>query len=423
MTRILTDRSSTNPSTPIFVHRVLLKNYKSIASCDVLLKHPLTVLVGPNGAGKSNFLDALRLVSDALKDGLEHALRVRGGINEVRRRSGGHPTHFSIRIEFALTNLHGFYSFRVGAQQSGGFLIQEEECYLETQELPSSTWTYRIENGEVTSNIGLPTPPPVVSKDRLYLVTMSGLPEFRPLFDALFGMQFYNLNPERIKALQPPDAGEFLERDGRNLASVLGRLERNAPELLARIEEYLEKVVPGVQGVRRDALRSMETLEFKQRVAGAKAPWRFPAVNMSDGTLRVLGILVALFQNAGDEVNASARPVTLVGIEEPETALNPGAAGVLLDGLRAASRRTQVLVTSHSPDLLDDDEISPDSILAVVSRDGNTEIGGLNAVGRQALKDHLYTVGELLRLRKLEPQVKASSKADNAPQLFDAADQ
>lgn len=423
MTRIPTDRFNTNRDAPIFVHRVLLKNYKSIASCDVSLKHPLTVLVGPNGAGKSNFLDALRLVSDALKDGLEHALRVRGGINEVRRRSGGHPTHFSIRIEFALKNLHGFYSFRVGAQQSGGFLIQEEECYLETQELPSSTWTYRIENGEVTSNVGLPTPPPVASKDRLYLVTMSGLPVFRTLFDALFGMQFYNLNPERIKELQPPDAGEFLERDGRNLASVLGRLERNAPELLARIEEYLEKVVPGVQGVRRDVLRSMETLEFKQRVAGAKAPWRFPAVNMSDGTLRVLGILVALFQNAGDEANGSARPVTLVGIEEPETALNPGAAGVLLDGLRAASRRTQVLVTSHSPDLLDDDEISPDSILAVVSRDGNTEIGGLNAVGREALQDHLYTVGELLRLSKLEPQVKASNKTDNPSQLFDTSGQ
>jgi len=72
-----------------FLTRVVLRNYKSIATCDVRL-HPLVFLVGPNGAGKSNFLDALRFVTDALRTSLDHALRDRGGIKEVRRRSGGH---------------------------------------------------------------------------------------------------------------------------------------------------------------------------------------------------------------------------------------------------------------------------------------------------------------------------------------------
>ena len=69
------------------VTRVVLKNFKSIAACDVKLG-PLTVLVGPNGSGKSNFVDSLRFVSDSLTTTLDHALRDRGGINEVRRRSG-----------------------------------------------------------------------------------------------------------------------------------------------------------------------------------------------------------------------------------------------------------------------------------------------------------------------------------------------
>src|SRR5713101_3554241 len=77
-----------------FLTRVVLRNYKSIAACDVQLC-PLVFLVGPNGAGKSNFLDALRFVADALRTSLDHALRDRGGIKEVRRRSGGHPTHFA----------------------------------------------------------------------------------------------------------------------------------------------------------------------------------------------------------------------------------------------------------------------------------------------------------------------------------------
>lgn len=58
----------------VFLTRVVLQNYKSIAACDVQLG-PLTFLIGPNGAGKSNFLDALRFVTDSLRTSLEHALR------------------------------------------------------------------------------------------------------------------------------------------------------------------------------------------------------------------------------------------------------------------------------------------------------------------------------------------------------------
>ena len=92
---------------PRLVTRVRLRNYKSIAACDVE-PGPLCFLVGPNGCGKSNFLDALRFVAEALRFSLEHALRDRGGIQEVRRRSGGHPNHFGIRLDLQLP--------RVGSQ-------------------------------------------------------------------------------------------------------------------------------------------------------------------------------------------------------------------------------------------------------------------------------------------------------------------
>ena len=80
---------------------------------------PLTFLVGRNGSGKSNFLDALRFVADALNYiELDHAIRDRGGINDVRRRSRGHPNHFSIRLEFALPEgFTGHYAFRIGTRK------------------------------------------------------------------------------------------------------------------------------------------------------------------------------------------------------------------------------------------------------------------------------------------------------------------
>ena len=120
---------------------------------------------------------------------------------------------------------------------------------------------------------------------------------------------------------------------------------------------------------------------FTQNVAKAEDPQRFLANNMSDGTLRALGILVALFQGNYD----SKKRVLLVGIEEPEGALHPAAAGVLLDALREAADKTQIIITSHSPDLLDDKDLDPESILAVEARDGITVIADIDEAGRSAV--------------------------------------
>jgi predicted ATPase len=403
-------------SDATFLKRIILKNYKSIAACEVHLG-PLMFLVGPNGAGKSNFLDALRFVADALRTSLDHALRDRGGIKEVRRRSGGHPTHFAIRLDFGLSSgATGHYAFRIGARPQGGYEVQNEECLVRGPEALAPEVHFHVRSGEVIST-SMPIAPAAVI-DRLYLVNASGLSEFRPVYEAFSHMGFYNLNPDRIRDLQPPDAGELLARDGSNLASVLGQLAANNLATKERIEEYLAKVVPGVSGVQVKTIGPKETLEFRQAVAGSHDPWRFLAANMSDGTLRALGILVALFQS----INGSTKPgrVPLVGLEEPEVALHPAAAGVLLDSLRDASRHTQIIVTSHSPDLLDDEHIDTESILAVVAEQGTTTIGPLDEAGRSALRDRLYTAGELLRLNQLAPDPKALTEASATQlRLFD----
>jgi predicted ATPase len=386
---------------PVFLSRVLLKNYKSIANCSVRLG-PLNFLVGPNGAGKSNFLDALRFVTESLNTSLDHALRERGGIAEVRRRSSGHPTHFGIRLEFLLpTGGSGHYAFRVGALPEGGFKVQQEECYIYYGSGALDTWFYEVENGTVTSTHAKIVP--AAASDRLFLVAASGLPEFRSLYDMLSRMGFYNLNPDVIRDLQTPDSGEVLRRDGGNLASVLSLMKKDHPDVRDRIVEFLAHVVPGMQDVSVRHIQKKEALEFKQKVGRNESPWSFFAENMSDGTLRALGVLTALFQS----VNGGAKRVPLVGIEEPEVALHPGAAGVLRDALRAAADSTQVLVTSHSPELLDDKDVSDDWVLAVVSENGETKIGPLNEADRSLVRERLFTAGELLKQGSLTPDLEA----------------
>jgi predicted ATPase len=384
---------------PALISRVVLRNYKSIGACDVRLGE-LTVLVGANGSGKSNFLDALHLVRDALTASLENALNERGGLSEVRRRSSGHPTHFGIRLEFRLKNGQaGHYAFNVGALRDRGYEVQKEECVV-------GAHGFTIERGKVVRNTEEAFP--AITSDRLALVAASGMANFRPLFDALTATGFYNLNPKLIRELQKPQDGKLLKPAGENIASVIGHLERVAPEKMALIVEYLHTVVPMVHGLERKQVGPMETLEFRQDMTGAKHPWRFLAQNMSDGTLRALGVLVALFQGNRDHAP------TLVGIEEPETALHPAAGSALREALKRASLLSQIIVTSHSPDLLDDPELDTNALLSVTSEGGETKIAPLDAASYEAIRTKLYSAGELLRLNQLAPNREFLSRQEGA---------
>jgi len=381
----------------------MLRQYRSIAACDVVLG-PLTMLVGPNGSGKSNFLDALRLTAQALSENLDNALRERGGIGEVRRRSHGDPKHFGVKVSYLAGGSHGQYAFQVAAVGHGDYQVSHEE--LRVRHLgPARTEYYVVRDGELLASSQRVMPP--VMSDRLYLVAAAGIEEFRPAFDGLSAIKVYSLSPDAMRQLQKPEPGELLRRDGSNVASVIERLRRDRPAAKERVEAYLGQVVDGVTGVDRRGLGSWEAIEFRQAVVGDQQPWTFQSTSMSDGTLRALGVLVALF-------GGSTAAVSPVGIEEPETALHPAAAGLLLESLRDASEARQVLVTTHSPDLIDTPSVTPDELLAVRASGGVTTLGRVDRAGQKAIKESLFTPGELLRVDQLLP----ADDVPEQPELF-----
>jgi len=386
-----------------FLKRVRIRDYKSIATADVELG-PLTVLVGRNGSGKSNFLDALRFVADGLQTSLDHAIKSRGGFNSLRKSGFGPSRSFAIALEVMLPGGQtAAYELEVAERANGGFLIPRELLRIESADRIVLA-SYEIEAGRmVKASIEHMSPG---FPDRLYLVSASGFPQFRAVYDFLASMGFYNLNPETMRELQTPDAGGMLHRDGGNIASVIARLRRDQPESVERILSYLTLVTPGIEGFGEFPLGSRETIFFLQTFQQS-----FFAESMSDGTLRALGILVAVIPTADRSSSAS-----LVGIEEPETALHPAAAGALMDALREASSHTQILVTSHSPDLLDQVSLDTDRLFAVVWREGTTVVATIDGASREAIRSHLYTPGELLRLDQLEPS-QADLKRQEQTQL------
>lgn len=237
-------------------------------------------------------------------------------------------------------------------------------------------------------------------------------------------MQFYDINPAEMRGLieMGAEAGGdiVLDSDGRNITAVLQRMVNGDEAVKERINEYMARIVPNIRAIQVRPIVDQAILQFRHNDNNgnghtASEPFLGPA--MSNGTLRALGVLVALFQSTHD----AATPTSLVAIEEPEAALHPAAVRVLFDAMREASVSAQVIATSHSPDLLDDKQLDEESILAVTFEDGATRIGHLNEFGRSAIRDHLFTAGELLRMEQLEPDVAPPNgrAAPHVAPLFD----
>ena len=411
---------------PVLTH-VILRNFKSVASCDVRLSR-LTVLVGLNGAGKSNFIDALRLCRDALRNPLDQAFATRASnLQTISHWNPGRQPGFGLRLELSLPFV-GFarYAFQIGPQTPRGFEITDEECAVGdvapefltglTSRKPKQFSHFRVRHGIVTEVSGLkPNPTSFdsgVGTGRLYLPTASAAHPFREVYEALVNMEFYSPDPEAMKIdLDTSGPADILDTNGSNVASVFDRISVEDPERANRITEYMRRIVPGLLAIKPETFKTYKLLNFEQESAipGVRT---LLASSMSDGTLRALAVLVSLFQRSGDQ----PRP-TVIGIEEPETGLHPAAVGILFDALREGQEFGQIIVSSHSPDLLDSPEISNESILAVDASAGATEIAPLDDVGRSSLQDRLYTAGELLRMDVLKPRREVQESSD-ANELF-----
>ncbi len=390
---------------PPFIRRVKIRNYKSIASCDVELG-AFTLLVGRNGSGKSNFLDALAFVSDALQTSLRRAVNIRNGIGSVKNRllMDQKSTQTSIAVTMQLGELNTIdYAFQISETNSEGDWI------LESEQLTSPHGDFLVEKGVVklfepkdaaTSLMYEGIPPPVTIPNSLYLVMIANLPAFKESYECLQSISVYNFDVATLRQPQNRDTGNSLAKNGSNLPAVVRRLIAKHPGMVSRICQYMSAVAPGIINVTYDKLGQWETISFVQQFDQSTVSHSLYAQNISDGTLRAFATLVAANLPGLDDL-----PVHLVGIEEPETALHPGAAGALMDALHEAACRTQIIVTTHSPDLLDRVDFSTDKVLAVQMRDGATEIGPIDEASRSVIEDGLYTPGELLRMNQLQPQI------------------
>jgi predicted ATPase len=368
-----------------------------------------TFLVGRNGSGKSNFKDAFAFLAEAMTTPLQAVFDKRGGIAVVRNRPSGrsYPPNLGLGVILGKSNgevERARYAFEVRALKNYGFEVVREQCVVQAPGGQPAWFFNRFAQGnEAIFVSNVPGLNPVLERASLGLPVIGGEARFAPVLRALAGMRTYSIEPPRLREMQDPDSGISLRPDGGNAASVLQEIERQAPEDLERISELLASIVPSTERVRPIKHGNKLSLEFTQEWGDNKRI-RFEAFNMSDGTLRALGLLTAVFQ----------RPTpSLVVIEEPEVTIHPGALGAILDLIRHASRHMQVVVTTHSPDVLEGEWLEDRNIRIVSWQEGATRITPLSAGSREALQEHLMSAGELLRSNALRGQ---SASPETVPQ-------
>ena len=343
------------------------------------------MLAGPNGAGKSSIVDVPRFISDALSLSLYTALERRGGVKTVRHRSPTRPRNFSVSAGLSFGQGYtATYTIKLQSTAGGDYAIAEEDC--ETLAGNKRLARMHIKNGEILdlpagpdgAILGIPEE---IDKKTLGLPLFGGLPQLNPVLELLRDMRAYSIIPDKLRELQDPDEGHKLEPDGSNAASVLRQLEQSAKKELV---EMLSYVVPGVTGVKTVGRGNKLTMQFIH--GRGKKAMSFDALQVSDGTLRLLGLLLALYQQ-GDP--------GFLAIEEPESTIHVAALQALVEVFRARSEHTQILLTTHSSEILD--SLSLDELHLVDRQEGISTLDSVSGDAKSAIEQALFSPGELLR--------------------------
>ncbi len=376
------------------IRRLTVSNYRSLGAQVTVELGQLTALVGPNGSGKSNVVDVLRFVSDAMHTGLSGAVAHRNGIGAVRRWSEGRP--FNVRIQLDLDLGPGCpasYRFELNGNSPEEYRVESEEAQVSKD---GERAGFRIESSRWVD--GPPGLAPTVDERSLALPLVGGDSRFQPLVHALQQIAVYSIFPDSLRAPQKYNSDKPMDRHGSNWASILRDQPEASwkPDLVAALQQLTGDTedIQVAQAAGYWVVQFLHGAVPRDRKNGHRAEKWVDAGQESDGTLRAAGIVTALLQEP---------PLPFIGIEEPELTIHPGAIPLLHDFLRQASRRSQVLVTTHSPELLD--LIDANDVRVVQRGPEGTTVLPMAASQLGAVKRGLLSLGDVLRTEGLRQEL------------------
>lgn len=364
---------------------------------------PLNVLIGPNGSGKSNFIEALALLQAAPHD-LSAPVRRMGGISEWLWKGDG--TLEAAEIEAIISYPHGGGPLRhklLMDQQGERFEVGYESIGVEPTGR-NQYQPYYVSTDDKVEISGLVEGPgggrAMRSLDRSAVHRDASILSQREDPDLYPELGWLQRQYRRIQLFrnwefgpdaglrQPPRADQpstFLTERGENLALLLSKLRGNSRQAFVK---SLQQIYDGIEDFQVEVGGGRADLFVVEQGAGERY---IPASRLSDGTLRYMMLAAILLD---------PQPPPLVVIEEPELGLHPDITLEIGRMLVEASQRTQLVVTTHSKDMVDTMSDYPSSVVVCEKYDGESiferlELKHLNKWLEKYSLGKLWSAGDL----------------------------
>jgi len=353
---------------------ILIKNFKTLQSVE--LKHipNMCVIVGANGSGKSSLFDVFSFLQDAMKDNVQKALSKRGGFKEVISR--GHENEnieFIIQFKMSIAGVERLVTYWLQIAQSNNRPIVKREVLRYKRGSYGSPYHfldfkngkgYAINNEDDFDKIDekLEREEQTLGKESALAINALGQFQrfkaasvFRQLIED-WHISDFHINQAR--KIQDDGYAEHLSREGENLALVTQFMYEEHKDKFESILRKLSKRVPGIKKVEAKTTEEGRVL-LKFQDDFFSDP--FLARYVSDGTIKMFAYLILLHD---------PKPHPLLCIEEPENQLYPNLLHELAEEFRLYSRKSQVFISSHSPDFLN--AIQLNEVFWLIKQDGKT---------------------------------------------------
>ena len=394
--------------------RIAVTNFKSFGRIEVDLDR-FNVLIGPNASGKSNFVQVFKFLRDISQFGLTNAVSIQGGVEYLRNVKIGPSEDLTVNVvsdePFGLLTrrvkgewqgievLEADYAFALRFNKKGsGFRVVREQLIQKCKVVrlvskgrsSTRTGTDTLGEGEITVErngegvkvslgfIGEAGPklsdlmPPFVLQQKLSRQSLIMENPFLfppPLKDLFSEIAVYDFDPKLPKKATPITGKVELEEDASNLSLILKNV-LSSEEGKRRFLNLVSDLLPFIRDL--DVVKFADkSLIFKLRedYSGGKD---LPASLISDGTINVTALVAALF--------FEHKPFAIV--EEPERNIHPHLIARVVEMMRDASEKKQILATTHNPELIRHTDV--DNLL-FVSRDAD----GFSVISRPSEAKHV----------------------------------
>ena len=331
------------------ITHVTAHNWRNFKNLDVAVADRL-LIVGPNAAGKSNLLDLFRFLGDISRPGggLAAALEARGGLSRARClfARNNHKGELAIMVDLRDGEDEWRYELAIKGKKGG------HNHPIVVREIVTRNGSELLSRPDANDD----RDPDQLTQTHLEQISANR--EFRPIAEYFAKVNYFHLVPQMIRY---PQAGGASPRafGSSMIADMNATPVRTRQAWFRRIERALQSAVPGFETLRLEVDKAGQP----HLIAGYRNWRRNPSeqneTDFSDGTLRLIGLLWTI-------ISSPANGGVLL-LEEPELSLNAAVVQKLASLLAMAQRGTsmQVILSTHSPELLDDEGIRPGEVLVL----------------------------------------------------------